>query len=76
MRKSEPETFAYWHRTPHLTAIPGGETLYEMASRIAGVLRMIVSRHAGETVLLAGHDNIKDSMSMSGVSGDGPARRR
>jgi len=58
VRASAPDAFAQWFQAPHLAAIPGAETLYDVAVRVAGVLRMIVSRHQGETVLLVGHDSV------------------
>lgn len=45
VRASAPGAFAQWFRAPHLAAIPGAETLYDVAVRVARVLRMVVSRH-------------------------------
>ena len=58
VRASAPGAFAQWFRAPHPAAIPGAETLYDVAVRVARVLRMVVSRHQGETVLLVGHDSV------------------
>jgi probable phosphoglycerate mutase len=58
IQAAAPEAFACWLRAPHLVAIPGGETLYEVAARLAGVLRTLVSRHRNETVVLVGHDSV------------------
>ena len=58
IQASAPGAFAQWFQAPHLAAIPGAETLYDVAVRVARVLRMIVSRHQGETVLLVGHDSV------------------
>jgi len=58
VRTTAPEAFASWLRSPHLAAIPSGEALPDVAARVAGVMRMILSRHPGEPVLLVGHDAI------------------
>lgn len=58
VQSDDPAGFANWQLTPHLAAIPGGETLYEVAARIAGVMRMILAQHRGETILLVGHDSV------------------
>ena len=53
-----PEAVALWHRRPDLVQIPGGETLQEVLARVARALRLIVLRHAEETVVLVGHDSV------------------
>ncbi len=58
VQSDDPAGFASWRLTPHLAAIPGGESLYEVAARVAGVMRMILAQHRGETVLLVGHDSV------------------
>jgi broad specificity phosphatase PhoE len=62
VRVAAPEIFPAWLRTPHLVAIPGGEALYDVAARVAGVLRTLVSRHHGEAVCLVGHDSVNRVM--------------
>ena len=57
-----PERFARWFDTPHLAIIPGGETLLELAGRVAETMRSIVAKHRGETVLLVGHDSVNRVM--------------
>ena len=58
VQSDDPTGFASWQLTPHLTAIPGGESLYEVATRVVAVMRMILAQHRGETVLLVGHDSV------------------
>jgi phosphoserine phosphatase len=58
VQSDDPSRFASWQLTPHLTAIPGGERLSEVAARVAGVMRMILAQHPGETVVLVGHDSV------------------
>jgi phosphoserine phosphatase len=58
VQAAEPAAFASWHRTPHLAAIPGGESLHEVATRVAAVMCTILVQHRGETVFLVGHDSV------------------
>lgn len=58
VQQGDPERFARWFDTPHLAIIPGGETLLQLAGRVAETMRSIVARHRGETVLLVGHDTV------------------
>jgi broad specificity phosphatase PhoE len=58
VKQADPEGFACWFGTPHLAIIPGGETLLQLAGRVAETMRGIVARHCGETVLLVGHDTV------------------
>ena len=58
VQKANPEGFACWFDTPHLAIIPGGETLLQLAGRVAETMRDIVARHRGDTVLLVGHDTV------------------
>ena len=54
VEQADPERFACWFEPPHLAIIPGGETLLELARRVAETMRSIVAKHCGETVLLVG----------------------
>jgi phosphoserine phosphatase len=54
----QPAHFEAWLAAPHLAAIPGGETLYDVGARAASVLRHVLDRHSGETILLVGHDSV------------------
>jgi broad specificity phosphatase PhoE len=56
--RSDPAGFAAWRRTPHLAEIPGGESLFGVARRVADTVRMLLARHQGETVVLVGHDSV------------------
>lgn len=58
VRQDQPELFSRWFSTPHLAEIPGGETLYQAAQRVETVLRLIMDRHTGQTVLLVGHNSV------------------
>jgi len=58
VQQADPEGFARWFDAPQLAAIPGGETLLQLAGRVAETMRAIITRHRGETVLLVGHDSV------------------
>jgi probable phosphoglycerate mutase len=58
VQRADPDGFARWFDAPHLAAIPGGETLLQLAGRVAEAMHSIVTRHRGETVLLVGHDSV------------------
>ena len=58
VQSRQPELFNKWLLSPHLVTIPGGETLYDVAGRVAWVIRMILDKHVSETVLLVSHDTV------------------
>ena len=53
-----PEETALWFRTPHLAAVPGGETLPALLSRATAALRDLLRHHPDGTVVLVGHDSV------------------
>jgi phosphoserine phosphatase len=53
-----PETLDTWQRAPHWAAIPGGESLQDVLTRAVAALREVIGRHAGDTVVLVGHDSV------------------
>jgi phosphoserine phosphatase len=61
-RAKDPDLFAAWFTTPQLVEFPGGESLQEVATRTASVLRLVVSRNAADTLVLVGHDSINRVM--------------
>jgi phosphoserine phosphatase len=54
----DPTLFAAWFATPHLVSFPGGEALQDVAARVADAVRMVLARHAEETIVLVGHDSV------------------
>lgn len=54
----DPELFALWFATPHLVRFAYGEALQDVAARVADVVRMVLARHAEETIVLVGHDSV------------------
>lgn len=47
-----------WFTAPHLARIPQGESLQDLLKRGTDALHELVTRHAGETVVLVAHDSI------------------
>ena len=52
---SEAGAWAVWRETPHLLATHGGETLEQVAARVAAFIDGITGRHGDETVVLVTH---------------------
>ena len=61
-RASDPGLFEAWLTTPHLVRFPNGESLQDVATRTASVLRFVLSRNAADTVVLVGHDSVNRVM--------------
>jgi phosphoserine phosphatase len=53
-----PDESELWFRAPHIAAIPGGETLAAVLSRVTAALRDILRHHPDQTVVLVGHDSV------------------
>ncbi|MFZ0721903.1 MAG: histidine phosphatase family protein [Xanthobacteraceae bacterium] len=54
----DPALFAAWLATPQSVRFPSGESLQDVAARIADAMRMVQAWHAEETVVLVGHDSV------------------
>ncbi len=54
----DPTLFAAWFATPHLVRFPNGEFLQDVAARVADAVRMVLVRHAEQTIVLVGHDSV------------------
>lgn len=52
-----PDLFECWHAAPHLVRFPHGESLQDLVARASDVLRFIRKHHAGQTVVVVGHDS-------------------
>jgi broad specificity phosphatase PhoE len=61
-RAREPDIFEAWFTTPHLVRFPEGESLQDVATRTASVLRFVLSRNAADTFVLVGHDSVNRVM--------------
>ena len=53
-----PDESELWFRAPHIAAIPGGETLAAVLSRVTAALRDILQHHPDQTVVMVGHDSV------------------
>lgn len=53
-----PDETALWFRAPHLAAVPRGETLADVLSRVTAGLRGVLQTHPNGTVALVGHDSV------------------
>lgn len=61
-RAKDPDLFATWFTTPHLVRFSEGESLQDVATRTASVLRFVLSRNAADTLVLVGHDSVNRVM--------------
>ena len=57
-KKCWPDESELWFRAPHISAVPGGETLAAVLSRVTAALRDILRHHPDQTVVLVGHDSV------------------
>jgi probable phosphoglycerate mutase len=57
-RAEDPQFYRRWLERPQLMRFPGGESLQDLALRAADAVRLVLERHADQTVLLVGHDSI------------------
>ena len=58
VRAEQPEAYARWKTAPQLVRFPGGESLQDVAMRAFDLLRTVLQRHAGDTIVLVGHDSV------------------
>jgi phosphoserine phosphatase len=47
-----------WYRAPDQAAIPGGETLQDVRTRVSTALQTVYAAHPQETVVMVGHDSV------------------
>jgi probable phosphoglycerate mutase len=57
-RKDDPALFAAWFATPQYVRFPQGESLQDVAVRVANVMRFVRVRHPDDTIVLVGHDSV------------------
>jgi phosphoserine phosphatase len=57
-KRDDPGLFATWFATPQLVRFPNGEALQDVAARTANAMRLMLERHADDTVVLVGHDSV------------------
>jgi broad specificity phosphatase PhoE len=61
-KKQNPDLFAAWFATPQVVRFPNGESMQDLVARAANALRMVLARHADQTVVLVGHDSVNRAL--------------
>jgi phosphoserine phosphatase len=61
-KADNPALFAAWFETPHLVRFPGGESLQDLAARVADALRFVLAHHATDTIVIVGHDSVNRAL--------------
>jgi len=56
--QAHAEAYALWRSAPQFTRFPNGESLQDVLVRVADAVRLVLARHAGEQVVLVGHDSV------------------
>jgi broad specificity phosphatase PhoE len=57
-----PQLLAVWRTAPHLFRFPDGESLQDLVARAADCLRLVLDRHAGQVVVMVGHDSVNRAL--------------
>ena len=57
-----PELYRRWHTAPQLMRFPKGESLQDLVARTSDALRMVLTRHPGQIVVLVGHDSVNKAL--------------
>jgi broad specificity phosphatase PhoE len=57
VRRGWPDLIERWDTAPQLVRFPHGDSLQDLIARVSNVLRMLLDRHAGDTVVVVGHDS-------------------
>ena len=61
-RFQDPALFGAWFATPHLVRFPNGESLQDLAARSANALRLVLTRHPDDTVVIVSHDSVNRAL--------------
>jgi broad specificity phosphatase PhoE len=62
VQRKWPHQFAAWHETPQLVRFPDGDSLQDLLARSADALRLVLERHAEDTVVLVAHDSVNRAL--------------
>ncbi len=57
VRDASPLEYERWRHSPHLMRFPAGESLQQLAARVADGLRFAIQHHPSDTIVIVGHDN-------------------
>ncbi len=55
LAQHSPELFRAWEEKPHTVRFPGGESLDDVRGRVTAALDEVLTRHAGQGVVLVSH---------------------
>jgi len=58
IKAEAPQAYRLWKTAPQRVRFPEGESLQDLVARTADVLRLVLERHAADTVVLVGHDSV------------------
>jgi phosphoserine phosphatase len=61
-KAQDPALFAAWFATPQRVRFPNGESLQDLAARVAAALRIVLVCHPDQTVVLVGHDSVNRAL--------------
>jgi probable phosphoglycerate mutase len=53
-----PQAYRRWKTQPQRVRFPDGESLQDLVARTGDVLRLVLDRHPGDTVVMVGHDSV------------------
>jgi len=62
IKGTDPGLFAAWMATPHLVRFPNGESLQDLIGRSSDALRLVLRRHAKDTIVLVSHDSVNRAL--------------
>ncbi|HLH95510.1 MAG TPA: histidine phosphatase family protein [Xanthobacteraceae bacterium] len=62
VKADAPELFELWLKAPHLVRFPAGESLQDLAARVADALRLVLERHPHDAVVMVGHDSVNRAL--------------
>jgi probable phosphoglycerate mutase len=62
VKAETPDAYRLWREAPHLVRFPGGESLQDVVARTSDALRLVLTRHANDTVVLVGHDSVNRAL--------------
>lgn len=68
VKHDDPAAFDWWFSLPWLMRFPGGECLQDLLLRTADLLRFVRERHAGQTVVLLGHESVNRALLLQGLA--------
>jgi len=62
VEQEAPDAYRLWRQAPYLLRFPGGESLQDVVARTADALRLVMTQHGSETVVLVGHDSVNRAL--------------